>query len=126
MFVAGDNKVRDHDHVIGKYRCSASWSCNINLKLTEKVPVIFDNLRGYDSHLIIQEIGKFDVKRSFIPNGLKKYMAFTINNNNHFFVKSDNSDHIIFHINYDPPQEYQFLIMLFTWLALYKGIVLDK
>ena len=36
-------------------------------------------MRGYDSHLIITEIGKFDVKISVIPNGLEKYMAFTIN-----------------------------------------------
>ena len=27
------------------------------------------------------EIGKFDVKVNVIPNGLEKYMAFTINNN---------------------------------------------
>ena len=32
--VAGDNKVRDHDHVAVKYRGSAHWSCNIILKLT--------------------------------------------------------------------------------------------
>ena len=43
--------------------------------------VIFHNLRGYDSHLIIKEISKFDVKVSFIPNGLEKYMAFAINRN---------------------------------------------
>ena len=41
MFDVGDNKVRDYDHIIGKYRGPAHWSCNINLKLTEKVPVIF-------------------------------------------------------------------------------------
>ena len=29
----------------------------------------------------MQEIGKFDVKVTDIPNGLEKYMAFTINNN---------------------------------------------
>ena len=29
----------------------------------------------------MQEIGKFDVKISVIPNGLEKYMAFTINKN---------------------------------------------
>ena len=29
----------------------------------------------------MQEINKFDVKISVIPNGLEKYMAFTINNN---------------------------------------------
>ena len=57
------------------------WDCNINLKLTKKIPVIFDNLRGCDSHLIMQEIGKFDVKISVIPNELGKYMAFTINKN---------------------------------------------
>ena len=27
------------------------------------------------------EIGKFDVKISVLPNGLQKYMAFTINKN---------------------------------------------
>ena len=41
LFDVGDNKVRDYDHIIGKYRDSAHWSCNINLKLTEKVPLIF-------------------------------------------------------------------------------------
>ena len=29
----------------------------------------------------MQEIGKFDVKLSVTPNGLEKYMAFTINKN---------------------------------------------
>ena len=58
----GDNKVRDHRHITGKYRGSAHWSCNVNLKLTKKVPVIFHNLKCYDSHLIMQEINEFDVK----------------------------------------------------------------
>ena len=49
--------------------------------MTKKIPVIFNNLRGYDSHLIMQKNGKFDVKVNVIPNGLEKYMAFTINNN---------------------------------------------
>ena len=70
LFDAGDNRVRDHCHVTRKYRGSAYWSCNNNLKLTKKVPVIFHNLRGYDSHLIMQKIGKFDVKVRVIPNGI--------------------------------------------------------
>ena len=37
----GDNKVRDHCHITGKYRSCAHWSCNINLKISKKVPVIF-------------------------------------------------------------------------------------
>ena len=79
MFDVQNNKVRDHNHKTGKYRGSAHWSCNINLKLAKKVPVIFHNLRCYDSHLIMKEIGKSDVKVSVIPNRLEKYMAFTIN-----------------------------------------------
>ena len=62
-------------------------SSNVNLKLTKKVPVIFHNVQGYDSHLIINEIGKFDVKADVIPNGLEKYMTFTINKNL-IFIKS--------------------------------------
>ena len=69
LFDAGDDKVRDHCHITGKYRGAAHWSCNINLKLSKKAPVIFHNLRGYDSHLIIKEIDKFNVKVSVITNG---------------------------------------------------------
>ena len=47
-----DNKVRDHCHITGKYREAAHYSCNINLGITKKVPVIFHNLKGYDSHLM--------------------------------------------------------------------------
>ena len=81
LFNVEDDKVRDHCHITGKYRGSAHWSCNINLKLSKKVPAMFHNLRGDDSHLIIKEISKSDVKVSVIPNGLEKYMDFTINRN---------------------------------------------
>ena len=33
------------------------------------------------SHLIFNELDKFYVKTSVIPNGLKKYMAFFLNRN---------------------------------------------
>ena len=71
-----EEKVRDHCHVTGKFRGAAHWNCNINFQLTKKVPVIFHNLRGYDSHLTFNELDKFDVKISVIPNGLEKYMTF--------------------------------------------------
>ena len=47
-----------------------------NLLLTKNVPIIFHNLKGYDSHLIFRELNKFDVKISVTPNGTEKYMAF--------------------------------------------------
>ena len=71
-----DEKVRDSCHVTGKFKDAAHWSCNINLQLTKKVPVIFHNLRGYDSHLVFNELSKFDVKTDVIPNRIEKYKAF--------------------------------------------------
>ena len=71
-----EEKVRDHCHVTGKFRGAAHWNCNINFQSTKKVPVIFHNLKGYESHLIFNEFDKFDVKINVIPNELEKYMAF--------------------------------------------------
>ena len=56
-----DVPVRDHCHITGKYRGSAHDSCNLKLKISAekiKIPIIFHNLKGYDSHLIMQEIGQ--------------------------------------------------------------------
>ena len=91
-FVKSDVKVRDHCHVTGKYRGSAHRDCNLNFRLTDKIPVVFHNLRGYDSHFIMQEIGEIVKKNSYtdekgkkhemninvIPNNMEKYMAFML------------------------------------------------
>ena len=69
-------KVRDHCHVTRKFRGAAHRSCNIKFQLNKKVPVIFHNLRRYNSHLIFCKLDKFDVKIDVIPNRLEKYMAF--------------------------------------------------
>ena len=71
-----DEKVRDHCHVTGKFRGTAHWSCSINLQLNKKVPVIFHNLRGSESHLNFCQLNKFDVKIYVIPNRLEKYVTF--------------------------------------------------
>ena len=71
-----EEKVRDNCHVTGKFRDAAHWNCNINFQLTKKVPVIFHNLRGYNSHLIFNELDKFDVKIKVIPNGLENTWHF--------------------------------------------------
>ena len=55
-----------------KFNGADHCSCNINLRFTKKVPVIFHNLRGYNSHLIFDKLKDFDVKTDVIPNGLRK------------------------------------------------------
>ena len=71
-----EEKVRDHCHVTGKFRSAPHWDCNIYFQLTKNVPVIFHNLRGYDSHLIFNELDKF-----------KKLVYYQIGQKNtwHFF-----------------------------------------
>ena len=46
----------------------------------KKISAVFHNLKNYDSHFIRQELGKFNLKINAIPNGLEKYMSFSINN----------------------------------------------
>ena len=75
-FTEQNNKVRDHCHITSNYRGAAHNSCNRSFRLTEKIPVIFHNLRGYDSHFIMQEIGKFGQNIDVIPNNMEKYLAF--------------------------------------------------
>ena len=92
-----DIQVRDHCHITGKFRGSAHQDCNLKLQIkpeTIKIPVIFHNLRGYDSHFIMQEIGKIAKEHTYnnkkggevemnincIPNNMEKYMAFMLGN----------------------------------------------
>ena len=51
-------KVRDHDHITGKYRGAAHNICNINCKQRSSsfVPIFFHNFSGYDCHLIFEEL----------------------------------------------------------------------
>ena len=63
-----DIRVRDHCHITGKFRGSAHQDCNLKLQIkpeTIKIPVIFHNLRGYDSHFIMQQIGDIAKKHTY-------------------------------------------------------------
>ena len=73
------DKERDHSHVTGKFRGAAHNKCNINLRLPRKLPIIFHNLQGYDSHIIFKELNNFDVDITIIPKGIDKYMSIIVN-----------------------------------------------
>ena len=72
--------LKQEGHIIEKHRDFAHRDCNINIKLNYKTPVVFRTLKHYDSHLIMQELGKFNFKINVIPNALEKYVSFIINN----------------------------------------------
>ena len=96
-----DVHVRDHCHITGKFRGSAHQECNLKIRIKPediKIPVIFHNLRGYDSHFIMQQISEIaknhtyknkkgeeqHLKITAIPNNMKKYMAFMLGNHLNF------------------------------------------
>jgi len=54
-FTDKNYKVRDHCHRTGKYRGPCHNNCNINYFTNRFLPVVFHNLRGYDSHLILKK-----------------------------------------------------------------------
>ena len=75
------NSVRDHCHITGKYRGAAHTTCNLKLRLSPKtttIPVVFHNLRGYDSHLLMQAISKVASRVHCIPNNTEKYISFSL------------------------------------------------
>ena len=69
LFDLIDEKVRDHCHISDKFRGAAHFSCNANYKISKNVLVVFQNLKGYDGHLIMRELSNFDVKFDVIPRG---------------------------------------------------------
>ena len=92
-----DIRVKDHCHITGIFRGSAQQDCNLKLRIKPdniKIPVIFHNLLGYDSHFIMQQIGEIAKKNAYknkrgeechmnincIPNNMEKYLAFMLGN----------------------------------------------
>ncbi|MEW8548359.1 MAG: hypothetical protein AB2693_33055, partial [Candidatus Thiodiazotropha sp.] len=74
-------KVKDHCHLSGRYRGASHKICNVKLKIQPyrtKIPVVFHNLKGYDSHLIMQKIHKAHGRITCIPNNAEKYISFSI------------------------------------------------
>eukprot|EP01048_Picozoa_sp_COSAG05_P019414 COSAG05_NODE_3032_length_2402_cov_10.783326_3_plen_159_part_01 len=75
------DRVRDHDHQTGKYRGAAHSKCNINEGKSRKVvPVFFHNLKGYDAHLIVSEVGKYTSNLQVIPQNYEKFISFSFSN----------------------------------------------
>ena len=84
----GADRVRDHDHLTGKYRGAAHNECNLAFrfpKLNQNqqnsfiIPVVFHNLRGYDGHLLMESLGKHKKRRiQCIPNNKERYISFSL------------------------------------------------
>uniref|UniRef100_A0A158P4F2 C2H2-type domain-containing protein n=1 Tax=Tetranychus urticae TaxID=32264 RepID=A0A158P4F2_TETUR len=70
------DKVLDHCHLTGKFRGAAHNQCNLMMRLPQKIPVVFHNLKGYDAHIIISGLKTNLVSKiHVIPQNTEKYIA---------------------------------------------------
>ena len=127
-----DVRVRDHCHITGKFRGSAHQKCNLKLRIKPediKIPVIFHNLRGYDSHFMMQQIGEIaknhayknkkegeqHLKINAIPNNMEKYMAFMLGDHLNFIdsfqFKSSSFDKLVINL---PKEAFKYTSKEFT------------
>ena len=73
-----DNKVLDHCYYIGSYRGAAHFGCNKKHRTPSFIPLIFDNLAGYDAHLFIRELAKHTKDIGVIAKNVENYISFSI------------------------------------------------
>ena len=68
-------KVRDHDHITGRFLGAAHNRCNLQRAVVYEIPVFFHNFKGYDSHLIAQAIGRAEGRElKVIAQNMERYM----------------------------------------------------
>ena len=68
----GDDKVRDHCHIVGFYHGTAHNECNIRYQISKsgwKLPAVIHNLKGYDGHLIVKAL------KSEFGKNMEKYLS---------------------------------------------------
>ena len=79
----GEDRVRDHCHMSGKFRGAAHSQCNISFRLNRDVTVGIHNLRRYDGHIIMNQLGSIckdraDMEIHAVAKNLEDYLSFSI------------------------------------------------
>lgn len=87
------SKIREHNHLNGKYRGAACQSCNTKEgRDTKTIPVFIHNGSGYDFHFLIQEIIKYANKYQkvdILPKTKEEYISISIGYQNRKLVFLD-------------------------------------
>ncbi|XP_053201453.1 uncharacterized protein LOC128386445 [Panonychus citri] len=80
--LGSDIRVRDHDHLTGKFRGAAHQPCNLEYQVPTQIPVVFHNLKNFDGHIIIKALDSsmFKEKPQIIAHSTEKFIGFIIDN----------------------------------------------
>ncbi len=71
-------KVRDHDHITGKFRGAAHQSCNLKVKTSLKIPIFFHNGSGFDFKHFIRKLYKIDKDIKILSQTEEKYISIKV------------------------------------------------
>ena len=77
-----DDRVRDHDHLTGKFIGAAHNECNLKRTELKRLVGFAHNFSGYDSHIVMQAIAKYNkkIRIKAIPLNTEKFKSIQINN----------------------------------------------
>ena len=73
--------MRDQCHFTAEFRGATHAECNLHYQISKnkyQLPVFFHNLKGYDSHLIFQDVKTKHGRINVIANNSEKYISFSI------------------------------------------------
>ena len=74
-----NRKVRPHCHHTSLYRRAAHNNCNLKYLIPDYIPTEFHNPSGYDAHLFIKELGRFNKEAiGVIAENKDKYISFNV------------------------------------------------
>jgi len=117
-FAPDDTRVRNHYHLTRRFRGSAHSNCNLNYKDSHCIPVVFQNLSGYNALFIIKKIATaYDGRVELLPIRKEKYISFTKN------VKSTEDERKKNNIKLRFIDSYKFLTSSLDKLASYLNKV---
>ena len=71
-------KCADHCHITGKYRGAACDKCNLRMRVSKFVPVLFHTFT-HDAHLFVKSLGLEEGEIRCIPKTDEKYISFSKN-----------------------------------------------
>lgn len=74
-------RVRDHNHLTGKYRGAAHKICNFQREVSRKIPIFFHNFKNFDSHLLIRGLDSTMFRSiKVLPQNIDKFTAVFMDN----------------------------------------------
>jgi hypothetical protein len=78
LYGYGNERVRDHDHITGKYRGAAHRACNLTVGLPKFAALFIHNMMNYDLHLLERALLEMGLMVSAIPRNNIKFISFSV------------------------------------------------